>query len=193
LKEKFGDVLMAKGGIVTLTDDLTQDLMELKQKLQLLEDKEAIRDVISRYAFAADLGRYDDFVGNFSDEGVWRVTGFDVRGNELRGEFAGRDQLMATISSPGHAAMVNNEQHLLVNFLIDVKGDTASAIGHLVQTLRWRGGFGIGTCRMVKVALGREDGEWRIVEIEFCEIGADKCQQVIGDSGLLSSRQSVAP
>jgi hypothetical protein len=178
---------------VTLTDDLTQDLTALKQKVQLLEDKEAIRDVISRYAFTADLGRYEDFVGNFTENGVWRVTGFDVRGNELTGEFAGRDQLMATISSPGHAAMVNNEQHLLVNFLIDVNADSASAIGHLVQTLRWRGGFGLGTCRMVKVALDREDGEWRIVDIEFCEIGADKCQRVIADFELLSSRQSVAP
>ena len=45
---------------------LVQELEKLKQRLQILEDKEEIRQLLSRYSYNADLSRNDGFVRLFT-------------------------------------------------------------------------------------------------------------------------------
>ena len=52
---------------------LEQELKELKQRFQVLEDKEAIRDLLVQYSFNADLDRTDAFVDLWTEDGVFDV------------------------------------------------------------------------------------------------------------------------
>ena len=58
---------------------LAQELEVLKKRLQALEDKEAIRDVLVRYYFNADLNRTDAFLDLWTEDAIKDVgTQFGV-------------------------------------------------------------------------------------------------------------------
>jgi ketosteroid isomerase-like protein len=173
------------------TTDLGLEIEALREKIQLLEDKEAIREVVYRYGYTADLGRYDDFVHTLTEDCVWRASGAvePGTGRARMSVFNGRDEALSAVSGPGHTALVHSEQHLLTNLIIHVDGDTATAIGHLALTVttRWAGAFGLGTCRMMSLAFRRVDGQWLISEIEFRETGGPYVTEMSNQSQLLSS------
>jgi hypothetical protein len=171
------------------TPEWSQQFRDLEQRLRVLEDKEAIRDVLVRFGYNADLGRFDDFVQTLTEDCVWDVSGglkLPEGGVSDSLTSVGREQARETVTGPGHLAIVNREQHLMVDFIIEVDGDTASAIGQLAVTLLHQAGFGLVTCRMCRARLRRVEGRWLISEIYFRELGAPDCAEVIGAAGLLS-------
>jgi ketosteroid isomerase-like protein len=100
----------------------------------------------------------------------------------------GHAEARASVEGPGHAGIANKEQHVMANLVIEVDGDAAQAIGHLVLTLHNWGGFSIGTCRYVHMNFRREQGRWRISQLTFRETGDAECGRYIVESGLLSHR-----
>ncbi|MEY2589244.1 MAG: hypothetical protein QOJ67_1228 [Acidimicrobiaceae bacterium] len=169
--------------------EVASELEDLRQRLQVLEDKEAIRDVLVRFGYNADLGRFDDFLQTLTEDCVWDVSGglqLPDGGVSAAVASVGHEQARATVTGPGHLAIVNQEQHLMVDFIIEVDGDIATAIGQLAVTLRHQAGFDLVTCRMCRARLRRVDGRWLIGEIFFRELGAPDCADVIDAAGLLS-------
>ncbi|HMG42890.1 MAG TPA: nuclear transport factor 2 family protein [Acidimicrobiales bacterium] len=164
------------------------ELASLRRRLQVLEDKEQIRDVLVRFGYNADLGRFDDFLATLTDDCVWDVSG-GLRlpeGGVSDGLVSvGHEQARRTVTGPGHLAIVNREQHLMVDFIVDVDGDDATAVGQLAVTFHGPAGFGLVTCRMCRTKLRRVDGRWLIREIVFRELGAPDCGEVIDAAGLL--------
>jgi hypothetical protein len=169
--------------------EVASELDELKRRVQLLEDKEAIRDVLVRFGYNADLARFDDFLQTLTEDCVWDVSGgllLPDGGVSAPVASVGHEQARATVTGPGHLAIVNHEQHLMVDFLIEVDGDTATSIGQLAVTLHHQAGFDLVTCRMCRARLRRVEGRWLIQEIFFRELGAPDCAEVIDAAGLLS-------
>ena len=169
-------------------ESIDSELEVLSRKVRELEDKEDIRDLLTRYGYNADLGRFDEFLGTLTDDCVWDLSGGlrlpdgGVEGSEVA---IGHEEARRVVTGAGHAAIVRREQHLMVNFIIDVRGDEATAIGQLAVTTNTPIGFGLATCRMVRAKLIRSDRGWLIREIVFREIGAPDCEQVIAGTGLL--------
>ena len=100
---------------------------DLRQRVQALEDKEAILDVLARYGFTYDLMRFDQWADLFTEDGVFNIDAHGkidiVRGREnLRELFKkGMNYLAA--------------QHLQLGVIIKVSGDMARAIGFQVLTM----------------------------------------------------------
>lgn len=82
-----------------------------------IEEKEAIRDLISRYCFATDRDADPDAWTNlFTEDGIWDGEAF--------GRFQGREQLrafMVNATAGGQAGY----RHYTANILLDLEGDTA--------------------------------------------------------------------
>lgn len=100
---------------------------ELKQRIQVLEDKEAILNVLARYGFTYDLLRFDEWADLFTEDGVFNI---DAHGqSEIK---RGRETLRAFFKQQ---AKYLAEQHLQLGVIIKVSGDTAKAIGFQVLTM----------------------------------------------------------
>ncbi len=172
--------------------DTAEGLEALARRVQVLEDKDAIRDVIHRYGYNADLGHFDDFVQTLTEDCVWDRSGGTrlPQGGVSRDVIVrGRDEAMASISGPHHQWMVGREQHLFADLIIEVDGDRATAVGHLAVPFKNEDQFMLLTCRVVRVRLVRTDGLWLISEIFFRGLGHPEAESVIGETGLLVHRR----
>lgn len=158
-----------------MADDkqLAQDLEALKQRLQVLEDKEAIRDVLTQYSLNADLDRTDTFLKLWTEDGT-----FDL-GPQM-GIWHGRDQIKQHVmNAPFHRSITTRSQHLMLDFEIDVDGDTATAAGYVLITVRWQAGWGIARCVIRTFRFRRVKGHWLIQESVSRETGDPECQKLI--------------
>jgi hypothetical protein len=180
----------AMGEDMSVTSIANDDLDALRRRLRIMEDKEEIRDLLTRYGYTADLGLFDDFVETLTDDCLWEAGSMAVPGagaGAVDGVMRGKREAMSAVSGPQHASIVNREQHLMVNFIIQVDGDEAQAVGHLAVTLHYTGGFGLATCRLCQARFRRIDGQWLISQIRFYETGDTRARDMIVATGLLTS------
>jgi len=126
----------------------------LAARLQVLEDKEEIRTLLLDYGRFLDSRNLAAYSRLFAKDGEW-VGGF--------GSARGPAEILAFMQKNlGTGANLTNTFHILSNFEIDVKGDTATA------TSRWTfvtpgadGKSVISQAGRYDDILVREDGKWR--------------------------------
>jgi len=94
-------------------------------RLQALEDREAIRNLIASYGALADSGDAEGVALLWTEDGVYAVDGFP----EARGHAA----IAALITGPVHQAlMARGCAHVLGAPVIALDGDRATALCHSV-------------------------------------------------------------
>ncbi|MBI2831724.1 MAG: nuclear transport factor 2 family protein [Chloroflexi bacterium] len=154
--------------------DLEQELKIIKQRLQVLEDKEAIRELLARYCFRADMHRTDAFLDLWTEDSTFDVV------SEWGGPRKGKEQIRHLLDAQPQQVAINNQcQHLLLDLLIDVDGDTATATGYCVLNVRWQGGFGMFRCSVRTFRFRRENGRWLVHETVSRLIGDPECEKLI--------------
>ena len=129
----------------------------IEQRLQALEDREAIRQVVCGYGYAVD-GLNAEAVGSFYvDEGIYAVG--DI------GRIEGRATIEAITRDPGHLAYVAAGcAHISTAPYIVLDGDRAVATCHTMVNMHGEHGFFIGRLSASRVELARQtDGQWKIV------------------------------
>ena len=145
------------GGDMADEAKLYGELAALKSKIQELSDKEAIRDLLARYGFCFDLGRYEAFYGLWTDDAVFRTDGPDgeieMKGRERLKEVFGMEQSRYTAS-----------QHLQLEYVIKIDGDNAEAIGFQLITIHTEERPVIDRTGIRRFKFRRVGGEWRISE-----------------------------
>lgn len=120
--------------------DVEKRLADLEAEVKRLRDMEEIRHLLSTYAFNADLGRAEEYLDGWTDDGVYDLS------ETMR--FSGREELGVLLKDPEgmHKQMLENRsQHLVANLYIEVAGDTAWAEGYSLVTVARDGGFHIFT------------------------------------------------
>ena len=126
----------------------------LVKRLQALEDREAIRELIARYGPLADSGNAEGVAALWIETGQYRIAGF--------GSATGHQEIAALISGDTHQQlMAEGCAHLLGPVSVKVDGDDATAIGHSV-VLRWTGnGFEVARVAANRWILVRTAQGWR--------------------------------
>jgi uncharacterized protein (TIGR02246 family) len=84
----------------------------------MLEEKDAIREVMARYCFALDDGRFADMAALFTEDGTWHTFFGKATGRKAIAEFAAG--LRAHRPGPTPRAI-----HHVTNIVITLDGDTA--------------------------------------------------------------------
>jgi hypothetical protein len=110
--------------------DQLKRIEALEARLALVEDQEKIRRLLARYAYNADVGRTDEYMGVWAEGGVYDLGTARHDGKaEIRG--------MMTSPSGVHKADVENRSlHTVCNLFIQVEGQTAWAEGYSVVFVR---------------------------------------------------------
>jgi len=135
--------------------DLEARLKALEARLEFLEDQEKIRECLARYSFNADLGRSEEYVSNYTPDGV-----IDLGPNT---KWAGKDQLLDFIASPSGSHKTSFEgksQHTSMNYFIRVNGTKAWAEGYSVVFLRRGDKYEVATCGFNHWDFEKKDGRW---------------------------------
>jgi len=92
----------------------------------VLEDKEEIRDLITRYCLYIDSGRYDEWVRCFTDDGV-----FD---SPILGRWQGKTALRQFTEKYRAWTGAAQPRHCVMNVLINVEGSHATGECYLLMT-----------------------------------------------------------
>jgi uncharacterized protein (TIGR02246 family) len=138
---------------MTDTAELVASLLE---RVQLLEDKAAIQEVLTAYGPAVDAGDADAVGELWAEDAVYDI---DIRLME------GRDAITEMVRTRPHQDYINEGcGHLLDPVHIRVDGDTAAATCH---SLLLRRNLDSDSYRVWRVTanrfdLARIDGKWKI-------------------------------
>ncbi|MEJ5903267.1 nuclear transport factor 2 family protein [Pseudomonas kermanshahensis] len=102
--------------------NLTSVLESLQQRLQRLEDKEAITTLLNHYCRVCDTHDFESFGNTFTEDGVLHY--------EEWGEIHGPAEIAKAASVEGH---IQGLQHSITNLQIEITGaDTATATASLI-------------------------------------------------------------
>lgn len=131
----------------------------LEARLQALEDREAIRDLIARYGPLADAGDAPGVAALWAADGRYAITGFGVA--------EGQEAVAGLITGESHQQLIADGcAHVLGPVAITVDGDTAIAQGHSV-VFRWTGaGFEAARVAANRWQLIRTTNGWRVASRE---------------------------
>ena len=98
----------------------------LEQRIQVLEDIEAIRKLKAMYCAACDDNHNPDRLGPlFAEDATWEAT--------VMGKAEGRDAIKAYLAAVGTSGRIRNSAHHAINPIIDVEGDRATGDWRLIM------------------------------------------------------------
>lgn len=117
-------------------------------------DDAAIRNLLGRTALLGDEGAPEDYRQVYAPEAVWRMGAVEQRGqDEIVAAAAARRA--NGISGPG-----TGTRHLLIPLVIEVSGDSASAVSYLA----FLAGTSVAVVSTYRDKLVRTSAGWRISE-----------------------------
>ena len=118
----------------------------------LLEEKDAIRDLLAEYCFRIDNDRFTEMAALFTEDGTWD-TAF--------GKATGRAPIEALLRKIASLAPTRPRRiHSVANVVIRVDGDTAQVQSNWVVTQNSDGGPKIGSAGSYADELAKQDGRW---------------------------------
>jgi len=128
---------------------------DVATRLQAIEDREAIRDLIARYGPLADAGEAAALAALWAEDGSYGVGGM--------GESRGREAIAGLIDGPTHRdLMAAGCAHVLGPVAIDLDGDRATARGHSVVLRHDHGRFEVYRVSANRWDLVRGEAGWQV-------------------------------
>jgi hypothetical protein len=118
----------------------------------LLEEKDAIRDVLSEYCFCLDGGLHAEMAGLFTPDGVWETAFGSGHGRD------GIRELLGRIGRPSGAEP--RAVHIVGNVLIKIDGDTAQVRSNWVEPQNSRRGPVVEAAGAYYDEMQKIDGRW---------------------------------
>jgi hypothetical protein len=117
-----------------------------------LEEKDAIRDVLSEYCFCLDGGLHAEMAALFAPDGVWETAFGSGEGRE------GIRTLLARIGRP--SGTEPRAVHLVGNILITLDGETAQVRSNWAEPMNSRRGPVIEAAGAYYDQMVKLDGKW---------------------------------
>lgn len=184
-------------------DQEMNDYESLHRRIARLEDKLAIKDVLSKYAFFADSGRGEEWVGLFTEDGVMEVA---LPERPPRESLAASQPSDSTENSPDrvfraeggraltefindpdfHKAIEGSCLHLMgLNLRISVDGDTAKAYGYNLTTVRTGDQVRLLNGAVSRFDFVRKDERWLISRCLRRRPGSPDFDRIVGEQGIV--------
>lgn len=147
-------------------------LADLSARLTLLEDREAIRNLIARYGPLADSGDADGVAQLWSEDGCYAIAGFGVA--------EGHAEIAAFITGETHKQlMADGCAHVMGPVSITLEGDRATAHGHSI-VLRWTGqAFEVARVAANRWILARLADGWRVIRRDNAQLKGEAAARAL--------------
>ncbi len=120
----------------------------------LIEDKEAIRELLATYCFCVDRGDPKGLLATFTADGVWDGGPLGRHEGEAMRQFLGA----AASSGDG------KRRHVVANEIISVSGETATARSYLLVVQVADSGAAIAFAGFYEDRLVKVGGRWLFKE-----------------------------
>jgi SnoaL-like domain len=156
-------------------------IRSLEERVARLEDEAAIRDLLSRYGWYADVGEHEKWVQLFAPDGAVHLLGGEPAGTFVDDRrWEGREALRGYISDPRmHVRIDGRCLHLAgINLRVRLDGDRAVATSGSLVVVQEEEGLVLYGGGMTRWELRRIDGEWTIAERRRVALGADGYEAV---------------
>jgi uncharacterized protein (TIGR02246 family) len=119
-----------------------------------LQDKEAIRDLMSVYCFHVDNGDFEQFAALFTEDAVFEAGPF----GKLQGRRAIYDFINAQVPRPGEGPA---RKHCTLNHVIRINGTEARADSYIVVLRESAAGIIASLAGRYEDLLVKQGDEWR--------------------------------
>jgi uncharacterized protein (TIGR02246 family) len=119
-------------------------------KEEAMSNRDEIHELLARYCFALDDGRFEDMAALFTEDGVWE-TAF--------GTGTGRAGIVAQARSIA-VERQPRRVHQTTNIVIDFNGDTATVRSNWMMFVNSDAGPAIGSGGAYEDRLVKADGRW---------------------------------
>ena len=141
-----------------MTDAVTDDgrIAQLEARLQVLEDRLAIGELIASYGPLVDAGDADGAAALWTEDGTYDVD---------TGVYEGRQGIAEMVRSPEHQGLLGRGcAHLTTTPHIELDGDAAVAVCHSQLVVRRDDGrsFSVARATAHRWELVRTAGGWRV-------------------------------
>ena len=123
---------------------------------RVLEDKDEIRDLLTKYCLYIDSGRYDEWVACFTPDGV-----FD---SPILGRWQGPGKLKEFTQTYRTWTGDAQPRHCVMNVLIDVDGSKATGECYLLMTHAAEGKTELVISGRYEDVIEKVDGKWLFKE-----------------------------
>ncbi|MGH7917135.1 MAG: nuclear transport factor 2 family protein [Candidatus Binataceae bacterium] len=122
----------------------------------VLEEKEAVRDLMSRYCFYIDNCEFDKFAALFTEDAQFEAGPL----GKLTGRDAIREFIAAAVPKRGEGPA---RKHCTFNHVITIDGDEARADSYIVVLRESDGGNGVmaALAGRYEDMIVKRDGQWR--------------------------------
>ena len=129
----------------------------VEERLQALEDQQAIYQVVCGYGYSVDGCNAVSVGDRYVEDGVYAVGDMP--------SWVGREAIAAITRDAGHLGLVGAGcAHMSTLPFVVIEGDRAVATCHTMVPMHGDNGFFIGRLSASRIELVREaDGMWRIV------------------------------
>jgi uncharacterized protein (TIGR02246 family) len=119
-----------------------------------LQDKEAIRDLMSAYCFHVDNGDFEQFAALFTEDAVFEAGPF----GKLQGRRAIYDFINAQVPRPGEGPA---RKHCTLSHVIRINGTEARADSYIVVLRESAAGIIASLAGRYEDLLVKQGDEWR--------------------------------
>ena len=137
--------------------DVLQKIARLEARLQELEDREQIRNLIAGYGPAVDSGESALAATQWSEDGRYDIGGMGVS--------VGRDQIAALFDGEIHQGLIaGGAAHVLSPLHIEIHGEQALAVGYSCVFVWDTDGFRPDRVAANRWRLARRDRGWIVLE-----------------------------
>ena len=134
---------------------LVEQILALQNRLQALEDREAIRQLIASYGPAVDSHRLQDAAALWAEDGEYAVAGF--------GAHTGRGALADLLAAPHHQQLLRDGcAHILSAPTIALHGDQAVALNYSVVLRHQGGAYLPERVAANRWELEKTEGQWQV-------------------------------
>lgn len=122
------------------------------------EDREKVRELFARFCHSIDEGRYQEWVGTFTPDGV-----FD---SPVAGRHAGREGLLKFTRDLAASEMGKARQrHLVTNLIMSLEADRGTALCNLTVYVTRDGATSLMLVGGYNTQLRKIDGEWYFLNV----------------------------
>jgi uncharacterized protein (TIGR02246 family) len=118
----------------------------------MLEEKDAIREVLARYCFALDGGKFDEMAALFTEDGTWHTFFGKATGRKAIAEFAA--------GLRAHRTENPRAIHHVTNIVITLDGDSAKVRSNWTTVQNSPEGPKIGSGGAYDDELVKTGGQW---------------------------------
>ena len=134
---------------------LIEQILALQNRLQALEGREAIAQLIASYGPAVDSNRLQDAAALWAEDGQYAVAGF--------GAHAGRAALVDLLAAPHHQQLLRDGcAHILSAPYIQLHGQRAVALNYSVVLRHQGDAYTPERVAANRWELEKTEGQWQV-------------------------------